>query len=368
MPGLRQDFAKLALAAADDDDDDEVDVNLIKKKAAALLQEDAPEVAPLKLREQKGATSWKTSEPKAPLSKATVVGYRAGTSVSTVNTGGGSGCVDSSAHTSYGARMPLSQPYEGPAINREAGADVDKTSGTFQKPPLLSTGPALSTFGTELNKVRKDPVRYADSLLAFRPFFEGTILHNARGEGSSSTVEGVAALDELCAFLRKQTPFPELKQLAALDEAANDMDKLSEYGTSEGLVRDFTANKVTCADEALLKILCSDGDKMRRGRRLLDRRMTRCGVSTIQPDRLRCILCQTFRPKPKRTKLQYQGFPVKDDDFLELLLALPEPLPIDLTRKLKQNHCIAIDASQADVTIVSDLTDGTSIQVGSIDA
>lgn len=362
MAGFRKDFAKLALA--DQGEEEEVDVQSIKKKAAAKLEAEAPDVAPSKLRNQKGTDTWKTFEPSAPGRSERVLGFRAGTSVTTVSSGGGQGSVDVRAHTAYGERLGATRQYVGPDVKSDEAAVVE----VYAKPRLLEPGPPLSAFCDELDALRRDPPAYVAKVRSFVPFFEGKVFHNPRGEGSSSTVEGAAALEELCTFLGSQTPFPPLKRLEALDAAAVDLANLAIYGTSEGLVLDMTAHKVRCADEALLKLLCSDGDKMRRGRRLLDRRFTRYGAAVKQETDLVCLLCQTFRPKPTKAKLTYTGFPVKDDAFLELLLALPEPLPGDLTKKLKEKHTIAIDATLPNKTIVQDLTDGATVQVDTVDA
>jgi len=369
MAGFRGDFNKLALA--DDSSDEECEVGAIKKKQAAKLAGATPAVEPHKLATQKGATTWQTHSVAKEEKKDEVYGFRAGTSVSTVKQGGGlSSVVDKSAHTAYGTRMAGRAEYVGPAVpEKKPRAKPTR----YVKPALL--GPGSVELDVEINRVRASPAAYAEELSKkFRGFFDDSKSFHAPRDAESveTTVEGLEGFDETVAWLRKQAPAPPLLRTDALDAASQSYpDNFSDFGWAEGLVFDVTAHRARAADEALLRILSCDGDKLRRGRKILDKKLTRFGYCLLEErdapsnSSFKALFCQTFRPKPKQTHLQYQGYPIKDDDFLELLLALPEPLPNDLTRKLKQNHKIAIDASNPDKIVVTDHTDNSQVEISS---
>ncbi|KAJ8611872.1 hypothetical protein CTAYLR_005789 [Chrysophaeum taylorii] len=301
--GLRSDFAKLQA----EDSSDEEDVASAKNLAA--------------LRGQKGATTWKTSEVKEdspPGGCNNVVGFRAGTHVSTVASGAQGSAVDDRAYTAYGAKMEAALPYEGPEIAKPEVVVPE----VYSKPPALP--PGRLSLVEELNAARTDPPAYARKLEQFRPFYDGLTFH-ARS-GPRSTNEGIEGYSRVVKWLYTQKPRGPLKRVEGLDEAAGGKDS----GKIEGLRVDLRADGLP--DEAMLDLLICDGDKMRLARnRIFDARLTRCGEKDNN-----LVLAQTFRPHLKPGKFEYEGkLPVRDEAFLEVLLALPEPLPNDLMKHIK---------------------------------
>lgn len=73
---------------------------------------------------------------------------------------------------------------------------------------------------TELNFVRQHPRRYAERLRAYRRYFRGKIVHYPGKPEGLRTEEGVAAVDEAIAFLRRQPPVPPLAPASLLADAA----------------------------------------------------------------------------------------------------------------------------------------------------
>ncbi len=74
----------------------------------------------------------------------------------------------------------------------------------------------------ELNRVRADPPAYARELAGFRRRYAGRIVREAGEPIDRITVEGVAALDEAVAALRRQPPVGPLATQPALAWAAGD--------------------------------------------------------------------------------------------------------------------------------------------------
>ena len=65
-------------------------------------------------------------------------------------------------------------------------------------------------------------------------------------------------------------------------------------------------------------------------------------------------------PFPTVGKLSYKGkVPIKDDEFTELLLALPEPLPNDLMKKIRAGGTVEIDYRGTSATVTATAKDGT---------
>lgn len=351
MAGFRADFAKMGLADSSDSDEGED----VKKRAAKLLSKEAPAGPSLKIRDQRGVQTWQTATVKSEQPRTEQHGFRAGTTVSTVSSGGVAQRVDTSARTAYGARMEReARPYQGPEVPRPR---EEKKQAVYVK-PAPHVGPPLSHIIDELNSMRADPESYSRKLQALREYYNPA----DRTFDGRVTVEGVEAHDELIGFLSKQTPVsePPLKTIDCL-----------QGGQVEGLVCDFKT-EARFADVALYKILVCDGDKMRRGRRILDKKLTRAHASFgvvdrggVKEEEVTLKLCQTFRPLAKKITLSYQGYPIKDnDDFVELLLGLPDPLPNQFTQKLKAKHLIEIDATRSpEEVVVTDHTDGTSVTV-----
>jgi uncharacterized protein YkwD len=73
-----------------------------------------------------------------------------------------------------------------------------------------------------LNEVRTNPVRYAETLRAYRAGFHGKIVSDAGSESDVETVEGVAPVDDAIAFLGHQAPLGTIAAGTTLRQAAHD--------------------------------------------------------------------------------------------------------------------------------------------------
>src|SRR4051794_36991226 len=91
-------------------------------------------------------------------------------------------------------------------------ASTEPTAGEHQ----TSTGVLA-----ELNVMRRDPPSYATRMEARRPYYAGHLLR-IPGEVPLQTNEGVAALDEAVAVLRRTPPLPLIAGSEALMKAARD--------------------------------------------------------------------------------------------------------------------------------------------------
>jgi uncharacterized protein YkwD len=72
----------------------------------------------------------------------------------------------------------------------------------------------------ELNFARTQPDAYARELRDYRDLFEGRVVHEDRDPVGVMTNEGVAAVDEAIAFLKRQAPLEPLDASRMLDQAA----------------------------------------------------------------------------------------------------------------------------------------------------
>jgi Cysteine-rich secretory protein family len=71
-----------------------------------------------------------------------------------------------------------------------------------------------------LNRLRRDPVRFAGSLERHRRLYEQNYLYLPGVDAPILTIEGVAAVDEAIAAARRARPRPELRVSPALSRAA----------------------------------------------------------------------------------------------------------------------------------------------------
>ena len=70
-------------------------------------------------------------------------------------------------------------------------------------------------------------------------------------------------------------------------------------------------------------------------------------------------LAATFRPHPTPGKRAYQGkVPVSDDDWLQCVLALPDPLPNDLLAMVKRGARVEVDYQTTGAAVVATFPDG----------
>ena len=73
----------------------------------------------------------------------------------------------------------------------------------------------------ETNQVRTDPVGYAAKLEDLRPYYQDRIV-KIPGQPAVATEEGVTALDEAIADLKKRTPMSALATSSGLNQSAAD--------------------------------------------------------------------------------------------------------------------------------------------------
>eukprot|EP00635_Sarcinochrysidales_sp_CCMP3193_P012138 CAMPEP_0118905854 /NCGR_PEP_ID=MMETSP1166-20130328/9658_1 /TAXON_ID=1104430 /ORGANISM="Chrysoreinhardia sp, Strain CCMP3193" /LENGTH=348 /DNA_ID=CAMNT_0006845125 /DNA_START=11 /DNA_END=1057 /DNA_ORIENTATION=- len=320
------------------------------EESPSARSEKAIPSAVAKLKGQKGATTWRTTE--APVASSS----SASAPCAPLNV-----TVDATARTAYGEVVAKMKPYEGPLPKKKdsSSSSVSKeTTKAYAKPALVAA--CERTFVEEVNVLRADPKGYASLLCEkFRPFYDGTTFHSpTSAEKSRETSEGVFAFDDMVHSLKSQPPLPSLLRVDELAEAAATSDKSpSDFGAVEGECFDLKSSSGDAA-EAVLELLVSDGDRTRRARRrLLDSKVTRIGSAVIEKNSttVACFV-QTFRPRPKAgSTFSYQGpIPIKDAAFLALLLALPEPLPADLTDKIRAGAHVTLNLNhqhQATVTV-----------------
>jgi uncharacterized protein YkwD len=74
-----------------------------------------------------------------------------------------------------------------------------------------------------LNKVRANPAGYAQALAKYRTYFDGNVVMMPGSEVGLRTREGVAAVDEAIAFLKKQKPMPPFIDTPVLAETAREL-------------------------------------------------------------------------------------------------------------------------------------------------
>ncbi len=95
---------------------------------------------------------------------------------------------------------------------------------------LLSFAPATATANpalerdivAEINRARTDPRGYAANLAAYRTYFTGKVVRYPGNPNGLRTAEGVAAVDEAIAVLRRQPPLVTVRPAPLLARAARD--------------------------------------------------------------------------------------------------------------------------------------------------
>lgn len=152
----------------------------------------------------------------------------------------------------------------------------------------------------EMNAMRANPPAYAAKLARLRPYYDGTMLR-VPGEPAVLTAEGVDALDEAIAILRRTGRRPALAWSAGLAQAARDhADDLGRHGHvghagSDGSTPDrrasrhgkwhaIVAENITfgsmTAEDVVIDLLVDDGVSDRGHRDvLLDRTLHVAGVA-----------------------------------------------------------------------------------------
>lgn len=93
---------------------------------------------------------------------------------------------------------------------------------------LLLATPALASPAlerdiiAELNRARADPRGYAADLATYRSYFSGKVVRYPGNPDGLRTAEGVAAVDEAIAVLRRQPPLTSVSAAPLLARAARD--------------------------------------------------------------------------------------------------------------------------------------------------
>ncbi|MCA9514210.1 MAG: CAP domain-containing protein, partial [Myxococcales bacterium] len=141
----------------------------------------------------------------------------------------------------------------------------------------------------EMNRFRADPVGYARKLERLRPYYDGKILR-VPGMAPIMTTEGVAALDEAIAVLKKSRPVGQLRPSAGLARAAashaadlgdNDFvghegtdgstpdSRARRFGTWGGVIAENITFGSETAEDVVIDLLVDDGVSDRGHRDLM---------------------------------------------------------------------------------------------------
>ncbi len=220
-------------------------------------------------------------------------------------------------------------------------AVVSSTSVAAEAPtPTFSFTALEDEVLAEMNLLRKDPRAYADKLVALRRFYRGKRIIRSEDQPAILTIEGVAALDEAIAALRRAPPrLPRLAHsgglAAAAREHAEDLgrsgalahdgsdgsspaQRVSRFGTWDGLVAENIAFGPSDAEEIVIGLLVDDGVPDRGHRDvLLTRELFFAGVA-CGPHPTYHITCvidyatafkpkrRTVRPMPERRPIHYR--------------------------------------------------------------
>ena len=132
----------------------------------------------------------------------------------------------------------------------------------------------------ELNKVRSDPGRYAELYLSpMRGMFQG-LQYVRPGQITIITQEGIAAVDDAIAALRRARPAPPLTPSRGMSDAARDhaheqgrngrtghdssdgstfVDRLDRYGSWERTVGENIAYGTSTARDIVVGLIVDDG-------------------------------------------------------------------------------------------------------------
>jgi uncharacterized protein YkwD len=94
-----------------------------------------------------------------------------------------------------------------------------ETTPVAPKPALVSAREQATI--DEINQARANPAKYIKFLEDFKKLYRGKSVHYSDGS-ELVTIEGVAALDEAIAFMRRLSPLPPLELRAGMVLAAKD--------------------------------------------------------------------------------------------------------------------------------------------------
>lgn len=160
------------------------------------------------------------------------------------------------------------------------------------------TKPAVMLVYSEINKLRTNPAKYADTLKKYLDWFEGKILKIPDRPQGVKTQEGKAAFQEAIEWLKTQKPVDPITPSAMLTQIAEDyrdqilvtdMDKIGDIeiepliekrGSYEGSFSRAIEFGGQSHQEVIVNLIVSDGDKSRQQRpALMGDSLKRCGCA-----------------------------------------------------------------------------------------
>lgn len=180
-------------------------------------------------------------------------------------------------------------------------------------PGRAADGSMEAAILTEMNLFRQDPAAYARKLERLRPYYDGKLLR-VPGEAPIMTTEGVAALDEAIAVLKRSRPLGLLRPSAGLAQAAaahaqdlgaNDFvghdgtdgstpdSRVRRFGTWGGIVGENITFGSETAEDVVIDLLVDDGVADRGHRELMlrgDLRVAGVACEEHPTYRLACVV------------------------------------------------------------------------------
>ena len=150
----------------------------------------------------------------------------------------------------------------------------------------------------EINSVRTNPSAYADKLLAYKNYFQGTVLKLPGSKAGIGTEEGYPPYEEAAKFLKSMKPVGEMTPSKGLGRIANEyLDKIKDldpeeigkididsiikkYGSFSGSFSNISDFGNNTPEFCLIGLLVSDGDETRSNRDfILDEKLKKVGIS-----------------------------------------------------------------------------------------
>lgn len=171
----------------------------------------------------------------------------------------------------------------------------------------------------EINRARGDPRGYAAGLVTYRRYFSGKVVRYPGNPDGLRTAEGVAAVDEAIAVLRRQPALPPVQPASLLARAARDHVEeqgprgVTGHASANGdrvrqrLVRrgggDYVAEVITygppSATEVVRQLIVDDAVPARGHRRALyDAQWTHAGAACGPHQRYKVMCVVTFARSP----------------------------------------------------------------------
>ena len=151
----------------------------------------------------------------------------------------------------------------------------------------------------EINSARKDPNLYAEKVLKYVEYFDGTTLKIPGKTAYISTKEGAEAFKELADFLKSSQRMEPFEPSKGLFKIANDflnssqncevdeMDKIDipkimeQYGNFKGEFNQAMEFGSENPEEIVINLLVSDGDSSREYRNiLLNPKLKKIGIAS----------------------------------------------------------------------------------------